>query len=193
MSSICLGPFKQVVEVVVVTGSTSPRAARLMFEVELSWTPVKVCICKIGNVLPNWKWNFILNGPRHMQKALLHHPHHYQYTHIHTPSQWDQQKGIFEEWWGINERGISRWVALSLCVCICACACMRVSAELATWVSAELWLGRGTWWVCLGGTRQAGRQRAAAGHTEPEDDWADRHVRQVCIEEPSQGNDRSGS
>lgn len=146
------------------------------------------CSVEIGNVLPNWKWNITLNGARHLQRALLHYPRH-QYTHMHTPSQWDQQKGIFDEsGGGLMRRGLAGgWLSLHACVCVLVRVCMCVSAVLATWVSAELRLGRGGWWVCLGGTR------AAAGQTEPEDDWADGHVRQVCIEEPSQGNDRSDS
>lgn len=106
------------------------------------------------------------------------HPHNYKYiqytnthiqthTHTHSFTMSSAEGNIWREWWGINEKGISRWV-----VCVCGGAYLCVSVVLGTWVSAELWLGRGCWWIWLGGTRQAEvcLKRTAAGQTEPQDD-----------------------
>jgi len=96
-------------------------------------------------------------------------PPTHTHTRTQTPSQWDQQKEIFEEsGGGLMRRGLAGG---RLCLCVYVCVCMSVSEMLATWVSAELCLERGGLWVCLGGTREAGKslfKRAATGQTEPE-------------------------
>jgi len=59
-------------------------------------------------------------------------------------------------------------------------------------VSAEIWPGS-VRVPSLSWRDKAGGQRAVAGQTEAEDDWADRHVRQDSIGEPSLADQGSGS